>query len=149
MSLKRDQKFFDLYSLTIGILALFGLAIFVLAMKMSDLTQGFYKTQTDEYQEQVASRLSPMGRTYMPGEEGTDDNPRVSQVAASEPVEAALSGPQVYNEACIACRWMPSSISVVPSPYSKYPPSVTTIRIISSPGFTSLEMRSSMISNGA
>ena len=38
--MSRDQKFFDMYSLVIGILAAFALAILVLAMKMSDLTQG-------------------------------------------------------------------------------------------------------------
>jgi len=47
--LKRDQKFFDMYSLVIGILAIFALGILVLAMKMSDLTQGLYTTDVDEY----------------------------------------------------------------------------------------------------
>lgn len=104
MSFKRDQKFFDLYSLTIGVLALIGLAIFVLAMKMSDLTADIYKAETEEYQQEVAKRLAPFGDVYLPGEEESAPAPRVAEVPASEPVETMLSGPQVYNEACIACH---------------------------------------------
>ena len=104
MSFKRDQKFFDLYSLTIGVLALVGLAIFYGAMKLSDVTQGIYTAETEEYQQQVAERLKPFGSVYLPGEESTSAEPQVAEVAPSEPVETSLSGPQVYNEACIACH---------------------------------------------
>lgn len=104
MSFKRDQKFFDLYSLVIGVLALVMLAIFVLAMNMSSLTQGIYTAQTEEYQARVAERLSPFGSVYLPGEEQAAAAPQVAVAPAAEPVETTLSGPQVYNEACIACH---------------------------------------------
>ena len=57
--MKRDQKFFDMYSLVIGVLAAFALAIFVLAMKMSDLTQGVYTRDADEFQAAVEEPLAP------------------------------------------------------------------------------------------
>lgn len=104
MSFKRDQKFFDMYSLTLGVLALFGLGIFILAMYMSNLTQDVYKAETDEYQQAVDNRLQPFGNVYLPGEERTAPSPQVDPVPASEPVATTLSGPQVYNEACIACH---------------------------------------------
>ena len=104
MSFKRDQKFFDLYSLTIGALALFGMAIFVLAMKMSDMTQGLYTSETAEYQEAVANRLRPFSEVYLPGEETAAAAPQVAEIETPEPVETALTGPQVYNEACIICH---------------------------------------------
>ena len=104
MSFKRDQKFFDLYSLVIGILALIMLAIFVLAMNMSSLTQGLYTAQTEEYQAKVAERLRPFGNVYLPGEEQAAAAPQVMAAPAAEPVATSLSGPQVYNEACIACH---------------------------------------------
>lgn len=104
MSFKRDQKFFDLYSLTIGALALVGLAIFYGAMKLSDVTQGIYTAETEEYQQQISNRLKPFGSVYLPGEEGMADEPQVAEVAPTEPVETMLTGPQVYNEACIACH---------------------------------------------
>ncbi len=102
--MKRDQKFFDMYSLVIGVLVLFALAIFVLAMKMSDLTQNVYTSSAEEYRASVADRLRPLGQVYLPGEEQQADEPIVAAAVAVEPVETVLSGPQVYNEACIACH---------------------------------------------
>ena len=102
--MSRDQKFFDMYSLVIGVLAAVALAILVLAMKMSDLTQGVYTRDAEEYQRSVAERIRPVGQVYLPGE--AHDEPARSIVASPEPepVAAALSGPQVYNSACIACH---------------------------------------------
>lgn len=102
--MKRDQKFFDMYSLVIGVLAIFTLGILVLAMKMSDLTQGLYTTDADEYQDAVLDRIRPFGQVYLPGEEAAASAPQVAEAEHAEPVETALSGPQVYNEACIACH---------------------------------------------
>ena len=102
--MSRDQKFFDMYSLVVGILAAVALAILVLAMKMSDLTQGIYTRDTAEYQAAVAARIRPVGQVYRPGEELASSMPTIETVAEPEPVAAALTGPQVYNSACIACH---------------------------------------------
>jgi len=103
-TLKRDQKFFDMYSLVIGILAIFSVAVLVLAMKMSDLTQGLYTADSAEYQASVEARLRPFGQVYLPGEEANAAAPRVTVATHSKPVATAKSGPQVYNAACIACH---------------------------------------------
>lgn len=102
--MSRDQQFFDMYSLVIGVLAAVALAILVLSMKMSDLTQGVYTRDVEEYRLAVAERIRPMGQVYMPGE--SLDEPARLVVAAPEPepVATAMSGPQVYNSACIACH---------------------------------------------
>ncbi len=102
--MKRDQKFFDMYSLVIGVLAIFALGILVLAMKMSDLTQGLYTSDVEEYQAAVEDRIRPFGQVYLPGEESAASAPLVTEALHAEPVATALSGPQVYNEACIACH---------------------------------------------
>jgi cytochrome c5 len=102
--LDRDQKFFDMYSLVIGALAIAALGIFVLAMKIADNTQEIYKREGAEYQEAIAERIRPFGGVYMPGEEGTAAAPVAEAVSEPEPVAAALSGPQVYNNACLACH---------------------------------------------
>ena len=52
--MSRDQKFFDMYSLVIGVLAVAALGIFVLAMEISDNTQGVYTRDTAEFQAAVA-----------------------------------------------------------------------------------------------
>ena len=102
--MSRDQKFFDMYSLVIGVLAAIALAILVLAMKMSDLTQGVYTRDTVEYQAAVAERIAPVGRVYLPGEEQEAPAPVVEAAAEPEPVATTMNGPQVYNTACLACH---------------------------------------------
>lgn len=102
--MNRDQKFFDMYGLVIGILAIFSVGILVLAMKMSDLTQGIYTADTAEYQASVKARLRPFGQVNMPGDELRAGELQVSAAAQSDPVKAVLSGPQVYNAACIVCH---------------------------------------------
>jgi len=100
----RDQKFFDMYSLVIGVLAIIALLIFVGAMKLSDMTQGIYTVDSDEYQAAVAERISPLGSVVMPGEEASAGEPVVAEADRPAPVDAARSGPQVYNEACLVCH---------------------------------------------
>lgn len=102
--MSRDQKFFDMYSLVIGILAAFALAILVLAMKMSDLTQGVYVRDAAEYQAAVAERIRPLGQVYLPGEEHAAEAPKVTATPEPEPVATVMTGPQVYNAACKACH---------------------------------------------
>ncbi len=102
--MSRDQKFFDMYSLVLGVLGAVTIAILVLAMKMSDLTQGVYTRDGAEYQQELASRIRPLGEVYLPGEERESQAPTVEAPAAAEPVATTLSGPQVYNTACIACH---------------------------------------------
>jgi len=93
-----------MYSLVIGILAAIALAILVLAMKMSDLTQGVYTRDTAEYQQELAARIRPVGQVYLPGEEQEAPEPIVRTAVQPEPVATAMSGPQVYNSACLACH---------------------------------------------
>ena len=102
--MSRDQKFFDMYSVVIGALILVAVAILVLSMKMSDLTQGVYTRDTAEYQEAVASRIRPVGQVYMSGEEQESSAPTVETPATPEPVATVMSGPQVYNAACAMCH---------------------------------------------
>ena len=102
--MNRDQKFFDMYSLVIGALAIFALLVYVGAMKLSDMTQGVYTADTEEYQLAITERIQPLGNVLMPGEEASVGDPVVAEAEQPPPVEAALSGPQVYNEACLICH---------------------------------------------
>jgi cytochrome c5 len=102
--LNRDQKFFDMYSLVIGALAAVGLAFLVLAMKLSDLTQGAYTQEGDEYQAGIEERIKPLSEVYLPGDDIASARPTAVAPAAPEPVATIMTGPQVYNSACIACH---------------------------------------------
>lgn len=102
--MSRDQKFFDMYSLIIGILVVIALAIFILSAKVSDRTQGVYTRDGAEYQAALEVRIRPVGQVYLPGEEQQSSAPTVAVPAEPEPVAAAMSGPQVYNTACLTCH---------------------------------------------
>lgn len=102
--MSRDQSFFDMYSLVIGVLAAIALGILVLSMKISDATQETYKKDTAEYKAAVAERIRPVGQVYLPGEEMQASAPKINTVEEPEPVATAMSGPQVYNSACLACH---------------------------------------------
>lgn len=102
--MSRDQSFFDRYSLVIGALAAFAIALLVVSMKMSDLTQGVYTRDVGEYRAVVEERIRPLGQVYLPGEEHAASTPAVAAVADAAPVATTMSGPQVYNSACIACH---------------------------------------------
>ena len=102
--MSRDQKFFDVYSIVIGALAAFALAILVLALKWAELTQGAYIKDTAEYQAAVNSRIEPVGQVYLTGEHHEAEAPKVETAEAAEPVATAMTGPQVYNAACLACH---------------------------------------------
>ena len=102
--MSRDQKFFDMYSIVIGVLVAFAIAIFILAAHLSSKTQGVYTRETAEYQAAVAERIRPVGEVYLPGEEEQAAAPVVATAAEPEPVATAMTGPQVYNTACLACH---------------------------------------------
>lgn len=102
--MSRDQKFFDMYSLVIGVLAVVTIGILVLAIEMSERTQAVFTRETAEYQQAVAERIQPVGQVYLPGEEQQAAAAVVETVAEPEPVATAMTGPQVYNSACIACH---------------------------------------------
>jgi len=97
--LSRDQKFFDMYSLVIGILVALALVIFIFSAKISDLTQDVYTRDVAEYQAELAERIRPVGQVYLAGEEQQSSAPVVEVPAEPEPVATAMSGPQVYNSA--------------------------------------------------
>jgi len=93
-----------MYSLVIGILVVIALAIFIFSAKMSDITQGVYTRDVAEYQADLAERIRPVGQIYLPGEEQHSSAPTVEVPVEPEPVATAMSGPQVYNAACLTCH---------------------------------------------
>jgi cytochrome c5 len=100
----QDQKFFDLFSLVLGVLAAVAIGIFILAMDMAENTQGVYVREAPEYKEAVEDRIRPVGDVYMPGDDLDANTQVVAAAEEPEPVAETLSGPQVYNSACLACH---------------------------------------------
>lgn len=93
-----------MYSLIIGGLVVCAVLIYVLAMNISEDTQEVFVREGAEYQAAIAERIRPVGQVYRAGEEQQSAAPTVQAVEQPEPVATALSGPDVYNQACLACH---------------------------------------------
>jgi cytochrome c5 len=100
MTKNPDKQFFDLFMLVIGILIGITFALFLLSNYIAGQTQKVYMLQDGPYQEQVLSNIAPVGQVALHGEEVAE----TERVAKAEPVAEILSGPQVYNMACLACH---------------------------------------------
>ena len=101
--MSRDQKFSTRPSHGIGVYVAGALVIFLLAMKIADMTADD-NTQDAAYQAAVDARIRPISQIYLPGEEHEAPAPTVETAADPEPVATRMTGPQVYNAACLACH---------------------------------------------
>ena len=95
-----DKHFFDLFMLIIGGLVGVTFGLFILANYIAGNTQEVYILQDASYQQNVDMNIKPVARVALDG----DDIVRSVAVAMVEPVAEVLTGPQVYNQACIACH---------------------------------------------
>ena len=97
-----DRKFFDLFMVVLAALVGISVLIYVISDRISDATQKQFIAATEEYQQQVAQRIAPVGNVRLPGEGGADAAPAVAEMP--EPVAAEMTGAQVYNANCGACH---------------------------------------------
>ncbi len=96
----QDQNFFDMFVLVLGILVGVTFGLILLARYVAGHTQKQWVLEDPVYQQQVSTRLEPFGDVALPGEDSAASAP----VVAAKPVATAMSGPQVYNTACLACH---------------------------------------------
>jgi cytochrome c5 len=101
----QDQQFFDSFMLVIGILMGVAVGIFFLVRAVSIDTQGQYVTEDPEVQAAIEERLAPVGRVLLMGD--AELEAAAAAVTAPTPVATVMSGPQVYNAACIVCHAPP------------------------------------------
>jgi cytochrome c5 len=102
----QDQQFFDSFMLVIGILMGVAVGLFFLARAVSIDTQGKYIASDPRVQAAVAARIKPVGHVLLAGDAELAAA-AAAAVAAPKPEAAPLTGPQVYNAACIACHAPP------------------------------------------
>lgn len=95
-----DKHFFDLFMVVIGVLIGVTFGLFILANYIAGKTQEVYVLQDPPFQEQVADNIMPVAAVALDG----DEIENAGEVATAEPVKEVLSGPQVYNQACLACH---------------------------------------------
>ncbi len=105
---KHDQQFFDSFMLVIGILMGVAVGLFFLVRAISIETQGRYVKEDPDVQAEIDKRIEPVGRVMRLGDEELAAA-AAAAVATPTPVATVLSGPQVYNAACIVCHAPPGN----------------------------------------
>lgn len=104
---QQDQQFFDSFMLVIGILMGVAVALFFLVRGIALETQGLYVAEDPTVQAAISERIKPVGRVLLAGDE--ELAAAAAAVAAPTPVETVMTGPQVYNAACIVCHQPPGT----------------------------------------
>jgi cytochrome c5 len=102
----QDQQFFDSFMLVVGILIGVAVGLFFLVRMIAIDTQGQYVLDDPTVQAAIDRRIEPLGQVILAGSE------ELAAAAAAaapmpEPVDAPLTGPQVYNQACFVCHSAP------------------------------------------
>jgi cytochrome c5 len=98
-----DQKIFDLILLTIGVLIGIAVGIFIISRDLGNENMARIKMNDPDYQAALIARIEPYGQVTLDGEAIAED-PELTRVNAAEAAPALLTGPQVYNAACLACH---------------------------------------------
>jgi cytochrome c5 len=102
----QDQTFFDSFMLVIGILMGVAVGLFFLARAISIDTQGTYIASDPTVQAAISERIKPVATVLLLGDAELAAA-AAAAVTAPTPVATVLSGPQVYNAACIVCHQPP------------------------------------------
>jgi cytochrome c5 len=77
-------------------------ALFTVLGVVGELNRSASARDDPEYQATVLENIRPFGRVAITGQSIEEDV--AMEVAAAEPAAEVMSGPQVYNTACIACH---------------------------------------------
>jgi len=102
---QHDQQFFDSFMLVIGILMGVAVGLFFLARMIAVETEGRFVQEDPAVLAAIDERIAPVGQVALIG--SPEAEAAAPTVAAPEPVETTLSGPQVYNAACYLCHSAP------------------------------------------
>ncbi len=104
--MQHDREPSSLFSggtLTVIFVAVVAVVFFLYAAKLAHFTATVHDREY-EVHDSVADRIRPFSRVKLPGEEHGPDELKVDEVPQAEPHATTLSGPQVFNEACIVCH---------------------------------------------
>ena len=100
----QDQKLIDKGPFAVAILAAIAVAFAVLGVTLTSYMKGPDIREDAELRASIEDRIRPFGRIKLPGDELAAGELQVDEMPQVEPVATLLSGPQVYNEACIVCH---------------------------------------------
>lgn len=102
-SKRHDQHFYDSFLLVFGILALFAICIYWIAVSVADHSPGSYDHGGAVQEKLIDQRMAPIGDVQIAGSAS-------SQVASAAPASsgsapaAAETGKQIWEGTCSACH---------------------------------------------
>lgn len=102
----QDQQFFDSFMLVVGILIGAAVGLFFLVRMIAIDTQGQFVLEDPTVQAAINSRIEPVGKVVLLGSAELAAA-AAAPIAVPAQVAEVRTGPQVYNEACIACHAPP------------------------------------------
>ena len=100
---QKQPSLLDGSTVAIIIIAIVVVVWATFAKNLSEFTAGRSLDEVEFYAT-VEERIRPFGRVKLPGEEHAPDELKVDEVPMAEPHATTLSGPQVFNAACIVCH---------------------------------------------
>lgn len=103
MSDEKEHSIFDTQTILIICVAIVLVVGYNYAKNLRAFTVGLHGRDV-EFHASVEERIRPFGRIKLPGEEHGPGELKVDEVPQAEPHATLLSGPQVFNAACIACH---------------------------------------------
>jgi len=101
VSAEHDRTFFDTFMLVLGLLVAIAIGLIVLSRIVAGNTSARHQQEDPVFLQEVASRIAPVARVAVAGEDNAALNPPVATPAAGA---ADLAGEDVYNQACFACH---------------------------------------------
>jgi cytochrome c5 len=102
----QDQQFFDSFMLVVGILIGVAVGLFFLVRMIALETEGEFVLDDPTVQAEINARIAPVGKVVLLGSDELAAA-KATPVTTPQPVDEVLTGPQVYNMACIACHAPP------------------------------------------
>jgi cytochrome c5 len=99
-----DRTFFDTFMLVLGILLGVTIGLIIIARIIAANTSLAHKADDPMYVQQLESRIQPVARVAVAGQDNTALAPAAPAAAPAAAVAADLTGEQVYNQACVACH---------------------------------------------
>jgi cytochrome c5 len=95
-----DRKFFDTFTLVIGLLIAFVIAMYFLANALAEPNREAFLEHNRIESQLVNQRLAPVGQVNIAGQTPTPAAGQGPQVAKAKP----MTGKQVYQNVCSACH---------------------------------------------
>jgi cytochrome c5 len=105
VSQEHDSKFFNVFSVVIGILVAITIGLFVIARIVGFDRQGQYVSTDGPVKAQIVDRIAPVGQVAVAGQDNSalaikPDDPSKATVALALPADGA----ETYTQVCAGCH---------------------------------------------